>query len=334
MLFWLLLHFTIGLAGTWMARQYALWRELIDHPGERRSHHVPTPRGGGLSIVIALLVALCVVAWHSPQQIVLIAGFGVGLLLVAGIGMVDDHRPLSPWLRLGVQACAAAVFALAVAAAWGDLLAAMVAFIAVMALTNIWNFMDGINGIAASQAVLVATGLALLLGGVWGWIALALVAACLGFLPFNFPKARIFLGDVGSGALGFALAALLVLTWKRSDVPMPLLLLPLSAFLVDSGLTLLRRVLRGERWWTAHAQHAYQRWASRVGNHMPVTVAYAGWSAAGWLLAWWLAPKTERTMVTGCAIWLATAAVLWALLQYLHPVNEGPQPTAIGKEKE
>jgi UDP-N-acetylmuramyl pentapeptide phosphotransferase/UDP-N-acetylglucosamine-1-phosphate transferase len=237
-------------------------------------------------------------------------------------------------LRLLVQALAAAVFALAVAGVWGDLLAAMVAFIAVMALTNIWNFMDGINGIAASQATLVAAGLALLLGGTWGWLALALAAACLGFLPFNFPKARVFLGDVGSGALGFALAALLVVTWKRSDIPMPLLLLPLSAFLVDSGLTLLRRVVRGERWWAAHAQHAYQRWASRLGNHTPVTLAYAGWCAAGWLLAWWLAPKTESAMMTGWAIWFATTAVLWSLLQYFNPLSEGPQQPAIGKEKE
>ncbi|GAB3356452.1 MraY family glycosyltransferase [Lysobacter tyrosinilyticus] len=321
MLIWLLLHFTIGLMGTWMARQYALRRELIDHPGERRSHHVPTPRGGGLSIVIALLVATCVAAWHSPQQIVLIAGFGLGLLLVAGIGMVDDHRPLSPWLRLGVQAFAATVFALAVAGAWGDPLAAILAFIAVMVLTNIWNFMDGINGIAASQAAVVAVGLAMLLGGIWGWMALALAAACLGFLPFNFPKARVFMGDVGSGALGFALAGLLVVAWKRSDVPMPLLLLPLTPFLVDSTLTLLRRLLRRERWWTAHAQHAYQRWAFRLGNHTPVTLAYAGWSVAGWLLSWWLAARTERAMVTGCAIWLAAAALLWALLQYF-PVNE------------
>jgi len=331
MLSWLLLHFTIGISGTWLARQYALRRELIDHPGERRSHSVPTPRGGGLSIVIALLVAICVLAWRNPQQIVLIAGFGLGLVLVAGIGMVDDHRPLSPWLRLSVQAVAAALFALAVAGAWGDLLAALVAFVAIMVLTNIWNFMDGINGIAASQATLVATGLALLLGGSWAWIALALTAACLGFLPFNFPRARIFLGDVGSGALGFALAALLLMAWKHNDFPMPLFLLPLSAFLVDSGLTLLRRLLRGERWWTAHAQHAYQRWAFRIGTHTPVTFAYAGWTAAGWLLAWWLAPRSETTMVIGCAIWLAATAVIWALLQYSHPVNEGPQPAAIGK---
>ena len=322
MLIWLLLHFALGLVGTWLARQYALRRELIDHPDERRSHQVPTPRGGGLSIVIALLIATCVAAWHSPQQIVLIAGFGIGLVLVAGVGMVDDHRPLSPWLRLVVQAIAASVFALAVAGAWGDLLAALIAFVAVMVLTNIWNFMDGINGIAASQAVLVGAGLALLLGGIWGWMALALVAACLGFLPFNFPRARIFLGDVGSGALGFALAGLLVLAWKQSRIPIPLLLLPFFPFLVDATLTLLRRLRRRERWWTAHAQHAYQRWASRAGNHTPVTLAYAGWSIAGWLLAWWLAAKTERTMVTGCAIWLTASAVLWAWLQY-SPANEG-----------
>jgi UDP-N-acetylmuramyl pentapeptide phosphotransferase/UDP-N-acetylglucosamine-1-phosphate transferase len=210
MLYWLALHFAIGLTGTWLARRYAIRRELIDHPGERRSHDVPTPRGGGIAIVIALLVAACVLGWRNPQQIVLIAGFTTGLLLVAGIGMVDDHKPLSPWLRLGVHAVAAATFALAVAGASGDLMTSLIAFVAVMVLTNVWNFMDGINGIAATQAALVAGGLVLVIGGTWGWMALALMAACLGFLPFNFPKARIFLGDVGSGALGFAVAAFIV----------------------------------------------------------------------------------------------------------------------------
>jgi UDP-N-acetylmuramyl pentapeptide phosphotransferase/UDP-N-acetylglucosamine-1-phosphate transferase len=130
MLYWLVLHFAIGLAGTWLAREYAIRRELIDHPGERRSHDVPTPRGGGISIVIALLVAACVLGWRNPQQIVLIAGFVIGLVLVAVVGMVDDHRPLSPWLRLGVQALAAAMLALAVAGTSGDLVASLITFVA------------------------------------------------------------------------------------------------------------------------------------------------------------------------------------------------------------
>lgn len=333
MLYWLVLHFAIGLTGTWLARRYAIRHELIDQPGERRSHGIPTPRGGGIAIVIALLVSACVLGWRNPQQIVPIAGFTVGLLLVAAVGMVDDHRPLSPWLRLVVQTLAAAIFAMAMAGASGDLLTALIAFIAVMVLTNVWNFMDGINGIATTQAVLVIAGLILMLGGIWGWIALALIAACMGFLPFNFPKARVFLGDVGSGALGFAVAALLVAAMTTGRFPGVLLLLPLSAFLVDSGLTLLRRVARGERWWNPHAQHAYQRWAAGVGSHTTVTLMYAGWTAASWLFAWWLAPKAEGRMVLWCTVWFIMAAGSWAWLQHSQGIGSGPQVRATEKDR-
>lgn len=330
MLPWLFLHFAIGLVGTWIARKYAIRRELIDHPGERRSHSIPTPRGGGIALVIAMLVAASVLGWRNPQQIVLLAGFVVGLLLVAITGMVDDHKPLSPWLRLAVQAVAAGIFSLAVAGASGDLRVSVIAFIAVMVLTNVWNFMDGINGIASTQAVLVALGLAFVLGGAWSWIALALAAACLGFLPFNFPKARIFLGDVGSGALGFALAALLVAALMGGRLPGPLLLLPISAFLVDSGLTLLRRMLKGERWWTSHAQHAYQCWAAASGTHAVVTLVYAGWTAASWLLTWWLAPRTEGEMALWCGLWFTMAVAAWAWLQ--HSYGIGRRTSAIEKD--
>jgi len=333
MLYWLILHFVIGLAGTWLAREYAIRRELIDHPGERRSHDVPTPRGGGVAIVIAMLVAACVLAWRNPQQIVLIAGFMVGLLLVGGVGMVDDHKPLSSWLRLGVQGLAAAVLALAVAGASGDLAISLTAFVAVMVLTNVWNFMDGINGIAATQAALVAGGLAMVVGGIWAWMALALVAACLGFLPFNIPRARIFLGDVGSGALGFAIATLLAVSLADGRVFAPLLLLPLSAFLVDSGLTLLRRIVRKERWWTAHAQHAYQRWAGRSGSHMLVTFMYAGWTVGGWLLTWWLVPKQEGLVVLWCLVWFTMAAASWGGLQRFCEVGNGPRMAATKKDR-
>lgn len=334
MLPWLFLHFAIGLVGTWMARRYAIRRDLIDHPGERRSHEVPTPRGGGIAIVVALLVAACVIGWRSPQQIVLVAGFVVGLLLVAGIGMADDHSPLSPWIRLGVQAVAAGIFAVAIAGASGDLRTALISFVAIIVLTNVWNFMDGINGIATSQAFLVAAGLAFVVGGNWAWMALALAAACLGFLPFNFPKARIFLGDVGSCALGFTLAALLTAALLSKRTPGTLLLLPISAFLVDSGLTLLRRMRKGERWWTAHAQHAYQRWASAAGTHTTVTLLYAGWTIASWLLAWWLASKTEGQMTVWSGLWFTMAAVCWVWLQHSHGVGSGSRTATIGRGKE
>src|SRR5690606_33960890 len=108
----------------------------------------------------------------------------------------------------------------------------------------------------------------------------ALLAACAGFLPFNLPKARIFLGDVGSGALGFALAALFSLLALELDwLHAPVLLLPLGAFFVDATLTLGARMVRGERWWTPHAQHAYQRWTRRIGSHGTVASAYFAWTA-------------------------------------------------------
>jgi len=333
MLYWLCLHFAIGLAGTWLARRYAIRRELIDLPGERRSHGVPTPRGGGMAIAISLLIAACALAWRHPQQIVLIAGFALGLLLVSGIGMLDDHRPLSPWLRLGVQSLAGAILAIAVAGTSGDLTASVAAFAAVMVLTNVWNFMDGINGIATTQAVLIAAGILPVLGDVGFWIALALIAASLGFLPFNFPKARIFLGDVGSGALGFTVATLLAVSLMKAPSFAPLLLIPLAAFLVDSGLTLLRRVARRERWWSAHAQHAYQRWAYMSGSHAVVTLVYAGWTIAGWLLAWWLAPEPPGDRVLWSLVWFTVTMAAWVWLQRSHELGSGPRTAATEKDR-
>ncbi|MFC5568876.1 glycosyltransferase family 4 protein [Lysobacter yangpyeongensis] len=330
MALWLLLYFVIGLAGTWVARRYAIRRELIDHPGERRSHDMPTPRGGGISIVLALLIAACVIGWRDPRHIVLVAAFVAGLLLVSGVGLLDDHRPLSPWLRLGVQALASMLVALAAAGTWGSVPLALLAFVATMALTNIWNFMDGINGLAVSQAALVALGLAFVSAS-WGWLALALVAACLGFLPFNFPRARIFLGDVGSGALGFALAVLLVIATAGASFPPVLLLMPLAAFVVDSSLTLARRMLRGERWWMPHAQHAYQRWAAGAGTHTIVTLVYAGWTAIGWLCVWWLT-RAPALATVGCASWLALSVAAWACVQYLLSTDRKSRTAAIRKD--
>ncbi|ROU05810.1 hypothetical protein [Lysobacter enzymogenes] len=318
---WLAIHAALAAAGTWLARAYALRSRLIDQPGERRSHSVATPRGGGIAIVIALLVATVSLGLKFPAYASLALAFGLGLTAIAAIGWVDDHRPLSPWLRLAVHILAAALLAAAVWHARGDLWLALAAFAFAVGLTNVWNFMDGIDGLAASQAALVALALAGFGGPVWSWLALALLAACAGFLPFNFPRARIFMGDVGSGAIGYAVAGLgaLAATAQAEPARALVLLIPLAAFMVDSSLTLLRRVRRGERWWTPHTQHAYQVWARRVG-HVRVTLAYAIFTllslaslhlvtevrigfmlcmGAGWYISaaflWWLIQRTERS---------------------------------------
>jgi UDP-N-acetylmuramyl pentapeptide phosphotransferase/UDP-N-acetylglucosamine-1-phosphate transferase len=276
---WLALHFAIGGIGTWLARRYALRRALLDEPGERRSHQVPTPRGGGLGIVASLLLALGWLAIGNPAHAPMLLSTAVGVALVAGIGWADDHHPLSPWPRLLVQALAAALLAWGIHVEGGSAVAMVLAWVAAMVLANVWNFMDGIDGLAASQALLVAIGYGLLAGqGIAGWLAFALAAACLGFLPFNLPRARIFLGDVGSGALGYALAALAAWLALRGGDRTPLLLLPLSAFLIDASLTLAARAMRGQRWWLPHTEHAYQHWARRSRSHGKVTLAYAAWT--------------------------------------------------------
>lgn len=314
---WLLLHFAGAAIGTWWARRYALKGNLMDQPGERRSHSVPTPRGGGIAIVAMVVLAGLVTGLHSSDDRWLLWSFVPGLVIVAGIGWWDDHRPLSPWLRLGVQAMAAGLLAFGVLSATATPGYAAFAFLAAMALVNVWNFMDGINGLAASQAWLAALAYAALMpaGGVVPWVAWALFAACAGFLPFNFPRARIFLGDVGSGALGYTLAMLATTSFVAAPrVVMPLVLLPLCAFLVDAGFTLAWRMLRGERWWTPHVSHLYQ-WAARRVGHAAVTVIYFVFGSVTLLLSFTLPNTTFGTTAAVVAVTYGLGGVLWVLLR-------------------
>lgn len=313
---WVLLFFAIGLVGTWLARRYALRHRLLDQPGERRSHDVATPRGGGIAIVAALLVAIGCLILRDPDNAPLLSAIGLGLALVAGIGWVDDHRPLTPWLRLAVQGLAAMLLAWGIWREGGGACAVVSAFVVAMVLVNVWNFMDGINGLATSQALIVALGYGVMAGqGTLALLAFALVAACLGFLPFNTPRARIFLGDVGSGALGYALAALggwlALRDWTRA----PLLLLPLSAFLIDASLTLSLRMVRRQPWWLPHTQHAYQCWARRIQQHGTVTLAYAGWTLAGTILMLAASSASPAFIMSALVATLLGGWLVWAWLR-------------------
>ncbi|MDR6840641.1 lipopolysaccharide biosynthesis protein [Pseudoxanthomonas sacheonensis] len=312
---WMLLHLVLAATGTWLARRYALKKQLLDQPGERRSHVVATPRGGGIAIVVSVLLGIVWLALKDPSDALLLGCFATGLILVAGIGWVDDHRPIPAWPRLLVHAVAAFLLAWGVHSSSPGLLAPVVAFVLALVLVNIWNFMDGIDGLAASQAAIVALAMVLLLDGVWAWIAAGLVAALAGFLPFNFPKARIFLGDVGSGALGFLLAGLLVAAFRSDRVSWPLLLLPISAFLVDAGFTLGMRILRREPWWMPHVQHTYQKWAGRNVSHVGVTLAYAGFSLVAAMLVLIGIGWTDYGSASICLVWFLGAGFLWARMR-------------------
>ena len=320
---WLAAAAALGAAGAWLARTHALRHGLLDLPGERRSHQVPTPRGGGIGIALAWVLACVLSGWSGwmPRELALAAG--CGSLLVAVAGYIDDHRPLSAWWRLSAHIVSGLVLAAGVSFAGGPAWLALLAVVAVPVLVNVWNFMDGIDGIAASQAALAAAGIAALgiashgEEGVQAALpALLLSAACLGFLPSNFPRARIFLGDVGSGTLGIALAVLVVLLLSDAAPGqgaglLVLAFLPLSAFLIDATLTLGGRIVRREQWWTAHVGHAYQRLASRIGSHVPVTFGYALWTIATVLASLAVAGSGFTVRISVCAGFLVAGILIW-----------------------
>ena len=263
-----------GLA-SWYARRAGLW----DHPGDRHSHTVPTPRGGGVGLVLSLM--LVTVLW-LPQQMPAywFSCVAPGMAVVTLLGWWDDHKALSARFRFSVQ-LAVCVFLLSCAwqAGWISGVASLIlAGLWVLWMTNLYNFMDGSNGMAGAQGLFSATTLAWLFfrsGDPHSMLlALLLAAACAGFLPWNLGRARVFMGDAGSLALGFAFSSLLLYGIGSDAFSLPLGLMVMALFLADSTLTLLARVIRGERWYNAHRQHLYQRLIARGWTHGRVLLVY------------------------------------------------------------
>lgn len=315
--FLLLLLATLGIAAgvTGLAIHYAIRRQLLDLPGERRSHTVTTPRGGGIGIVVSQLFACAALTLLFPSQAAGLAVFAAGLLLVAGIGWWDDHRPLPALPRLAIHLLASLMLGGLVWAMTGDLLKAGFCTFLSVSLINIWNFMDGINGLAASQAALVSIGAALLLPWPHAITGVLLAAGCLGFLPFNFPRARIFMGDVGSGALGYLVAGLLALGVSTTGLALPLWLVLPMVFLVDAGFTLLSRMLKGERWMQPHTQHLYQRLVKRGHGHPMITGVYAILTLLGVVFALCFSRLPLGWGWAGGLFWGVAGATAWGFLR-------------------
>jgi Fuc2NAc and GlcNAc transferase len=264
---------------TGLAARYAASAGLIDHPGERHSHSQPTPRGGGAGLVVALVLGSLFFA-GDPIPHYWVRCVLPGAVVLAILGWWDDHRPLSVRLRLSVQ-LAVSIYLLWCAGGeeWlGGAMPMMAAGVFVVWMTNLYNFMDGSNGMAGLQGVFAGCVMAWLftLAGDTGlaMIAFLLAAACLGFLPWNLFRTRVFMGDVGSLVLGFTIAALLLYGAGSGTIAPPVAWLVTLLFMTDSTLTLLVRVLRRERWYNAHRQHLYQRLIARGWSHGRVVAFY------------------------------------------------------------
>jgi Fuc2NAc and GlcNAc transferase len=337
MMAWWLIPLVAGasLLLTAALRRYALNKQIIDVPNARSSHTVPTPRGGGVAIVLSFLASLPVLGMADAVPLAALVAIGGAGALIAVIGFMDDHGHIAArWRLLGHFAAAVwmlywlgglaplQVFGFTLDLQWfGYILAA---FYTVWML-NLYNFMDGIDGIASIEAVTACLGMVLLsvLAGAPQLMVLPLLlaAATLGFLFWNFPPAKIFMGDAGSGFLGIVLAGLsLQAAWASPQLFWCWLIL-LGVFVVDATFTLIRRLLRGDKVYEAHRSHAYQFASRHFGKHLPVTLAVAA------LNLFWLLPVALCVLLLGLdGVWgvviaylpLAYLAVRWRAGELEH----------------
>lgn len=270
--------------------KYANSRSLMDIPNTRSSHTVPTPRGGGVAIVLVTILGMLLLWLFGSIYSSLLFGLIGSGSLVAGVGFLDDHGHVSAKWRFLVHLLAAIwglywlgglpalnFFGYTMELGWvGNVLAALY----LVWMLNLYNFMDGIDGIASIEAISVCVGGILLywLGG-FGEAsiylpALVLAAACFGFLIWNFPPAKIFMGDAGSGFVGLLLG---LLSLALGHIDQSLFwgwVILLGAFIVDATVTLIRRVVKGRPFYEAHRSHAYQYLSRKWGAHRPVSILF------------------------------------------------------------
>lgn len=308
---------------TGITRRLALSRGLLDVPNARSSHSKATPRGGGLAIVAVFSGSIAFLGYAKIVDTPLAAALLGGGLPVALVGLADDYKSVPAGWRLAVHFAAAAwavaflggpsparLVGSAITLGWVDRILEVVAIVWAI---NLFNFMDGIDAIAGSEAVFVAAaggGLCAVDGGVSivSAAAFMLAGSCVGFLVWNWPPAKIFLGDVGSGFLGYCLAVLALAAARQSPAVGWVWIILLGAFLVDATVTLSRRALRGERLHQAHRSHAYQRLSRRFGSHLRVTLGMS------LLNLFWLFPFAVIATLHHAWAWGAATVALLPLI--------------------
>jgi UDP-N-acetylmuramyl pentapeptide phosphotransferase/UDP-N-acetylglucosamine-1-phosphate transferase len=305
----------------------------LDHPNARSLHANPTPRGGGLGIVAGILVSATVFVTLEESSSMGLGWFAAAALLVAAISLIDDWLSIHFGVRIVVHFTAAGVLiwdgfwlqSITVPGeTWplSDFLAIVLSLLFIVWMTNLYNFMDGMDGFAGGMTVIGFGTFA-----AFGWLtgaelfsalSLLVAAAAGGFLLFNFPPARIFMGDVGSSFLGFLAAAFML--WADRDGIFPLWtgVLLFSPFIVDASVTLIMRIIRRERFWEAHKTHYYQRLVQLGWGHRRTVL----WEyllmilcALSAVLAQRLSPPSQWFIIV---VWVIAYLLIMSVVHYLE----------------
>ncbi len=273
---------------TWALRHYALLKGIIDIPNDRSSHTVSTPRGGGVSFIVIFLLSLGILFVIGEIETRFFFAISGGGVIIALIGWIDDHKHVPALFRLIIHFLSAtwvvwvlgggpSILPFDVSGNQATLLAGVITVFMLVWLVNLYNFMDGIDGIASVELVsvcLFAAGLGWITGvsvSVW-FLPLLLAASVTGFLLWNFPVARIFMGDAGSGFLGLALGTFALLYSSEMPHLFWIWVILAAVFVVDATVTLLRRIVTGKKFYAAHRSHAYQHAARKYSSHVRVTL--------------------------------------------------------------
>lgn len=323
----------VGFVAYWavrLARKLALKKALVDRPNERSSHTLPVPRLGGAAFVPVVLGASGLVAWHEIQSWSAVATFIAAAVVLYGIGLMDDVRPLPARLRLAGHVLAAAVFVWVVGSVRPEALAVSglsnwivvgSVILWIVGLLNIYNFMDGIDGLAGTQAVVAGvtwTAIGVSCGAPYAVCLGAFTAAGgLGFLVLNWPPAKIFMGDAGSTVLGFLFSAMPLLVGAEARAAPGANRLLLAAglivwpFLADGAFTILRRLRKRENIFRAHRSHLYQRLVIAGNSHRQVTGVYGCMAAGCALTGWLVVARQSFPWVWAALVPLSSFVVLW-----------------------
>ncbi len=261
-------------------------RNIVDTPNDRTLHHGIIPRGGGLAIIALLVLATLVVGFISGRVAMFFA-ISISLLAWSSLSWLDDQFDLSPRRRWLIQ-CVFAVLSVITFGAVDiihlsserylvlPLLGAAFSVVGVLWLVNLYNFMDGMDGLAAAQTIIASATLSF-----WFWqygdqglaiICLVLAAASYGFLLWNWHPAKIFMGDVGSITIGAFFSTILLIAVSRYDFPVISFILLFAVFVADASVTILRRLFRREKIWLPHRSHYYQRLANMGFSHSKIVI--------------------------------------------------------------